>query len=170
MLEMKTEGGTIRLLYNADGPVERVLFGEASPGECPPLISIAPVGLGEAVEEVAALAGVPNGTILEALTTSQASDAAEDIWPFRVSYSNGLLERRPARQAAFNRAAEMGAELGLYAEVMDERTGEILANFDAGMRTYPLYPCDDPSMLTTGNPMWDDFHPEDNLEPTVYLD
>ena len=71
MLEMKTEGGVIRLLYNADGPVERIAIGESSPGECPPLISKVPVGLGDAAQEIATLAGVPNRAILDALTTSQ---------------------------------------------------------------------------------------------------
>ncbi len=126
MLEMKTEGGTIRLLQNDDGPIERRVIGEALPGECSHLISKAPVGLGDAVEEVAALAGVHKNTVLEALTSSQCGDSAEEIWPFRISYPCGLTERRPTLLAASLRVLTCPAELGPAQEVLDETTGEIL--------------------------------------------
>lgn len=173
MLEIWTEDGTIRLLYHGPAePVERIVIGGASPGECPPLISKAPVDPAAAVGEFAAIGGMPDGHVLLALHASQNHgdlEGTEDAWRHRVSYSNGLLERRSTEQAAFNRAAQLGAELGLFAEVMDERTGEVLATFEAGTRTYPSYPCEAPSLLATGNPMWDGLHPHDDLESTIYL-
>jgi len=114
MLEMKTEGGTLRLLYNTDGPVERLLIGEAGPGEFefPPLIFKEPVGLGDAVEEFADLAGVPQDDVHYALTSSQDPDDLADIWPFRITYRCGLAERRPTRKTALLRAAASAVTFG----------------------------------------------------------
>ena len=114
MLEMKTEGGTLRLLYNTDGPVERILIGEAGPGEFdfPPLIRKEPVGLGDAVEEFARLAGVPHGDVRYALTSSQDPEDGREIWPFRITYRCGLAERRPTRKTALLRAAASARTFG----------------------------------------------------------
>ena len=125
MLEMKTEGGVIRLLYNADGPVERIAIGESSPGECPPLISKVPVGLGDAAQEIATLAGVPNRAILDALTTSQPPDVQQRTTGRSSSPTHAASPNaRPTRPSAIARALESAAVFG-PSEVIDETTAEV---------------------------------------------